>query len=157
MSNYWYFDLVSENGSSQEFETNDIFSIQELMIDGNKVFNIEDDYGFAKHVVPEGIVCDEELLQILKDFDTADELCKAQMYAKYVLGVNHCKLEDINIFIGDINTYAQQCVADRFNIDIDDTFILYYVNIERYAHDIMTNDRIEEFRFDGQYYLYIPS
>jgi|GEM_PF-4652666 len=158
MSNYWYFSVDDQDSESDDFtevETGEIYEIKRRIEAGEKVLNIEDDCGFATHVYTWNT--DVTDVDILIEFDEANDHKKGQMWAKYVLGANHCDVEDINIFVGDLHTYAQQVIADRLGMDFDDVFILLYVNIERFARDMMVNDRIEEFRIDGKDYLYIPS
>lgn len=155
-SNHWYFDIVDENGNHTEYETNDVFSIKELIFNGKNITNIEDEHGFANIVHEDGQFLTLQDAELLERIDMADVYTIGKYYANLVLGYNHRSVDETNVYVGDINTYAQECIANRLNMDFDDVFILLYVNIERFARDMLVNDCLVEFSVGGQEYVYIP-
>lgn len=116
-------------------------------IDMNDISFMEDDEDFCrlldKHVPT---YCEEyfKKLKILLE----GGIDGAMLYAAMEYNIKSPK-----IFKGDLRTYAQTKIAQKLNLDFDDSFILKYINFYEYELDLQKEYKLEEFLYLGEYYV----
>lgn len=111
-----------------------------------EVAYIEDDEGFCE-LLFDKVELGEEYIS---KFNTLSEggLEGVKLYANLLFDTNSHA-----IYKGNIYSLAQEKIAEKFNIDLDDVFLLKYINIDAVAFDMEKEYKLEEIRYLGEYYV----